>query len=74
LKNFGLAVHKKNKGLSQKRNPPKNTLFKLSQQSSKILEIRSLAQGRIQIKKRIFQRYNASTVENMVTTGTTVLS
>ena len=30
--------------------------------------IRSLAQGRNQIKKRICQKYNASTVENMVTT------
>jgi hypothetical protein len=31
-----------------------------------------LAQGRNQIKKRICQKYNASTVENMVTTGTIV--
>jgi hypothetical protein len=69
LKNFGLAVHKKNKGLMQKRNPKRNTMIKLSQQSSRISGIRrSLAQGRNQIKKMICQRYNASTVKNIVTT------
>jgi putative lipoic acid-binding regulatory protein len=64
----------KNQGLTQKRNPKRNTMIKLSQQSSRISGIRSLGQGRNQIKKRICQRYNASIVENMVTTGTTVLS
>jgi len=50
-------------------------MIKLSQQSSIILGIRrSLARGRNQIKKRIFQRYNASTVENMVTTRIIVTS
>jgi hypothetical protein len=40
-----------------------------SQQSSRNSGIRrSLTQGRNQIKKRICQKYNASTVENMVTT------
>ena len=42
--------------------------------SSRNLGIRSLAQGRNQIKKRICQKYNASIVKNMVTIGTTVLS
>jgi hypothetical protein len=68
-------VHKKNQGLAQKRNPKRNTMIKILQQSSRISGIRrSLAQGRNQIKKRICQRYNASTVENMVTIGTTGLS
>jgi hypothetical protein len=70
LNNFGLVVHKKNQGLTQKRNPKRNTMIKLLQQSSRISGIRrSLAQGRNQIKKRICQRHNASIVENMVTTG-----
>jgi hypothetical protein len=61
--------------INAKEKPKRNTMIKLSQQSSRISGIRrSLAQGRNQIKKRICQRYNASTVENMVTTGTTVLS
>jgi hypothetical protein len=75
LNNFGIVVHKKNQGLTQKRNPKRNMIIKLLQQSSRISEIkRSLAQGRNQIKKRICQRYNASTVENMVTIGTTILN
>jgi hypothetical protein len=59
----------------QNKNPKRNTMIKLSQQGSRISEIRrSLAQGRNQIKKRICQRYNASTIKNMVTTGTIVSS
>jgi hypothetical protein len=55
--------------------PKRNTTIKLLQQSSRISGIqRSLAEGRNHIKKLICQRYNASIVENMVTTGTTVLS
>jgi hypothetical protein len=73
LKNFGLAVHKKNQGLAQKRNPKRKMMIKPTQQSSRNSGIRrSLAQGRNQIKKRIYQKYIASTVENMVTTGTSV--
>jgi hypothetical protein len=69
LKSFGLAVHKKNQGLVQKRNPKRNTMIKPSQQGSRISGIKgSLAQGRSQIKRKICQKYNASTVENMVTT------
>jgi hypothetical protein len=69
LKNFGLDVHKKNQGLTQKRNPKRNAMIKLSQQGSRISRIRrSLAQGRNQNKRKICQKYNASTVENMVTT------
>ena len=56
-----------------KRNSKRNTMIKLLQQSSRISGIRSLAQGRNQIKKRICQRYNASTIENMVTARTIVL-
>jgi hypothetical protein len=69
LKNFGLGVHKKNQGLVQKKTPKRNTMIKLSQQGSRISGIkRSLAPGRNQIKRKICQKYNASTVENMVTT------
>jgi hypothetical protein len=64
LKNFGLVVQKNNQGLVQKRNPKINTMIKLSQQGIK----GSLAQGRNQIKRKICQKYNASTVKNMVTT------
>jgi hypothetical protein len=46
-----------------------------SQQSSINSGIRrSLTQGRNQIKKRICQKYNASTVENMVSTRIIVLN
>jgi hypothetical protein len=49
--------------------------IKPTQQSSRNSGIRrSLAQGRNQIKKMICQKYNASTVENMVNTRTDVLS
>jgi hypothetical protein len=73
-KRFGIVVHKKNQGLAQKINPKRKMMIKRSQQSSRISVIRrSLVQGRNQIKKRICQKYNASTIENMVTTGTIVL-
>jgi hypothetical protein len=75
LKNFGLAMHKKNQGLVQKKNPKRNTMIKPSQQASRILGIkRSLAPRRNQIKRKICQKYNASIVENMVTTRIIVLS
>jgi hypothetical protein len=62
-------VHKKNKGSVQKRNPKRNTMIKPSQQSSIISGIKiTLAPGRNQIKRKICQKYNASIVENMVTT------
>jgi hypothetical protein len=62
-------VHKKNQGLLQKKNPKRNTMIKHSQQDSRISGTRgSLAQGRSQIKRKICQKYNASIVENMVTT------
>jgi hypothetical protein len=62
-------VHKKNQGLAQKINPKINTMIKPSQQGSRISRIKgSLAQGRNQIKRNICQKYNASTVENMVIT------
>jgi hypothetical protein len=48
---FGLVVHKKNQGSVQKRNPKRNMMIKLSQQSSRISGIKgSLAPGRNQIK------------------------
>jgi hypothetical protein len=75
FRNFGLAVHKKNQGLTQKRNPKRKMMIKPTQQSSRNSGLRrSLAQGRNQIKKRICQKYNASTVKIMVTTRTGVLS
>jgi hypothetical protein len=44
-------------------------MIKSSQQDSSILGIKgSLVQGRSQIKRKICQKYNASTVECMVTT------
>jgi hypothetical protein len=53
----------------QKRNPKRNTMINLSQQGSRISRIKgSLAPRRNQIKRKICQKYNASTVENMVTT------
>ena len=75
LNNFGLVVHKKNQGLAQKRNSKGKMMIKPTQQISRNSGIRkSLTQGRNQIKRKICQKYNASTVENMVTTGNTVLS
>jgi hypothetical protein len=75
LKNFGLVVHKKNKGLAQKRNSKGKMMIKPTQQSSRNSGIRrSSTQGRNKIKRRICQKYNASTVENMVTTRIIVLS
>jgi hypothetical protein len=62
-------MHKNNQGLVKKRNPKRNTMIRPSQQGSIISRIKiSLAQGRNQIKRKICQKYNASTVENMVTT------
>jgi hypothetical protein len=44
-------------------------MIKPSQQGSRILGIkRSLALGRNQIKRKTCQKYNASIVENMITT------
>ena len=69
MKSFGLDVFKKNQGLVKKRNIKRNTMIKPSQQGSRISGIKgSLAPGRNQIKRKICQKYNASTVENMVTT------
>jgi hypothetical protein len=68
-------VHKNNQGLAQKRNPKRKMMINPTHQSSRNSGIRrSLAQGRNQIKKRICQKYNDSTVENMVTTEAGVLS
>jgi hypothetical protein len=56
-------------GLVQKRNSKGKMMIKPTQQSSRNLGIRkSLNQGRNKIKRKICQKYNASTVENMVTT------
>jgi hypothetical protein len=60
---------KKNPGSVQKRNPKRSTMIKPSQQDSRISGTKgSLVQGGRQIKRKIFQKYNASTVESMVTT------
>jgi hypothetical protein len=75
LNNFGLVVQKNKQGLAQKRNSQGNMMIKPTQQSSRNSEIRrSLTQGRNQIKRRICQKYNASIVENMITTRIIVLS
>jgi len=67
-------VHKKNQGLAQKRNPKRKMVIKPAQQSSRNSMIRrTLTQGKNQIKKRICLKYNVSTIENMVYTGTVVL-
>jgi hypothetical protein len=42
LKNFRLVVHKKNRGLVQKRNRKRNTMIKPSQQGSRILGIKKV--------------------------------
>jgi hypothetical protein len=67
-------VHKKSEGLMKKRNLKKNMIIKPSQQDSRILGTKgSLVQGRSQIKRKICQKYNASTIESMVTTRIIVL-
>ena len=69
MKNFGLVVFKKNQGLVQKRNVKRDTMIEPSQQDSRISGTKgSLVQGGSQIKRKTFQKYNASTVESMVTT------
>jgi hypothetical protein len=61
--------------ISTNKNPKRNMMIKPTQQISRNSGIRRrLAQGRNQMKKRIFQKYNDSTVKNMVTTGTSILS
>jgi hypothetical protein len=50
-------------------------MIKPSQQDSRISGIKeSLVQGGSQIKRKTFQKYNASTVESMVTSRIIVLS
>jgi hypothetical protein len=61
LKNFGLAVLKKNQGSIQRRNPKRSTMIKPSQQDSRTSGTKgSLVQGGSQIKRKTFQKYNAS--------------
>ena len=75
MKNFGLLVLKKNQGSVKKRNPKISTMIKPSQQDSRISGTKgSLVQGESQIKRKTFQKYNASTVESMVTTRIIVQS
>jgi hypothetical protein len=60
---------KKNPGSVQKRNPKISTMIKPSQQDLRISGTKgSLVQGGSQIKRKTFQKYNASIVESMVTT------
>jgi hypothetical protein len=74
LNNFGLVVLKKNPGSVQKRNPKISMMIKTSQQDSIISGTKgSLIQGGSQIKRKIFQKYNASIVESMATTRIIVL-
>jgi hypothetical protein len=67
LNKFVLVVHKKNQGLMQKTNTKRNMIIKPSQKNSRILGIRGCLE-------KDMSKNNASTVENMVTTRTTILS
>jgi hypothetical protein len=51
----------------QKRNLKRSTMINPSQQDSKISKTKGSLKGS-QIKRRICQKYNASTIKNMVTT------
>jgi hypothetical protein len=75
LKNFGLVVLKKNQGSIQKRNPKRSMTIKLSQQDSRTSGTKgNFVQRGSQIKRKTFQKYNASIAESMVTTRIIVLS
>jgi hypothetical protein len=53
----------------QKRNPKISMMIKPSQKDSIISRTKgSLVQGGSHIKRKTFQKYNASTVESMATT------
>jgi hypothetical protein len=69
------CVLKKNQGSMQKRNPKRSTMIKPSQQDSRTSGTKgSLVQGGSQIKRKTFQKYNASTVKSTVTTRISVPS
>jgi hypothetical protein len=69
LKNFGLAVLKKNQGSMQKRNLKISTMIKPSQQDPRTSETKeSSIQEGSQNKENTFQKYSASTVKSTVTT------
>jgi hypothetical protein len=54
--------------INAKEKPQRSTMIKPSQQDSRTSGTKgSLAQGGSQIKRKTFQKYNASTVESMVT-------
>jgi hypothetical protein len=54
--------------ISAKENPKRSMMIKPSQQDSRTSGTKgSLVQGGSQIKRKTFQKYNASTVESMVT-------
>jgi hypothetical protein len=75
LKNFGIVVLKKNLGSMQKRNPKGSMMIKPSQQDLRISGTKGiLVQGGSQIKRKTFQKYNASTIKSMVTTRIIVSS
>jgi hypothetical protein len=62
-------VFNKNQGSIQKKNPKRSMTIKLSQQDLRTSGTKgSLVQGGSQIKRKTFKKYNASTVESMVTT------
>jgi putative lipoic acid-binding regulatory protein len=68
-------VLKKNQGSVQKRNPKISTMITPSRQDSRTSGTKgSLAQGGSQIKRKTFHKYNASTVESIVTTRIIVSS
>jgi hypothetical protein len=69
------TVLKKNQGSMQKRNLKISTMIKPSQQDSRTSGTKgSLVQEGRQIKRKTFQKYNASTVKSTITTGTSVPS
>jgi hypothetical protein len=61
--------------INAKEKPQRSTMIKPSQQDSRTSGTKgSLVQGGSQIKRKTFQKYNASTVESMVTTRIIVSS
>ena len=61
--------------ISAKEKPKRSTMIKPSQQDSRTSGTKgSLVQGGSQIKRKTFQKYNASTVESLVTTRIIVSS
>jgi hypothetical protein len=69
LNNFGLVVLKKKSRISAKEKPKKKYDYQaFIARFNNFRNKRNLVQEGSQIKRKAFQKYNASTVESMVTT------